>query len=149
MRRSALPLAAILVAVVVASCGARPGVTVTIDGQPVPMVPSSTTERVACRTAHGDGPPDRPLTTVRLQPPVIIRFAAGPGATRLRGWIYDTEAPRGGPIEEFTLPGRGGSYEPREVISGRTYDFLVNAEWSFVVASGEETHAFRLRIEPP
>ncbi len=42
-----VPLAAILVAIVLASCGGHPGLTVSVDGKVVPMVLASTTERTA------------------------------------------------------------------------------------------------------
>ena len=37
----------------------------------------------------------------------------------------------------------------RNMLVGRTYQFTVNVLWSALLKSGEETHAFRLRIEPP
>jgi len=149
--RTRLPLALILVAILLASCGGRPDVTVSIAGTTVPMVLSSTTDRTGCSIMHGDAIPQNvPLTTVRPAPPVTLRFEAGPSATEFRGWIYEGDPPPpGGPIEEFTVPGRGGTYAPRSMTPGRTYQVLLNVQWSAVVTSGEVTHVFRLRIEPP
>ncbi len=140
----------IFLAVLVASCGGRPGVTVSIDGQSVPTVLSSTTEGTPCSTSHGDAfAQNIPLTTVRGSTPVTIRVEADQGA-EIRGWIYDLDAPSssGRPNEEFTLPGRSGSYEVRSIIPARTYQVLVNVRWSFVVTQGEVTHLFKFRVEP-
>jgi hypothetical protein len=149
--RSRLPLGVILVAVLLASCGGRPGVTVTIAGETVPMVLGSTTEGTACSTSHGDAfPQNLPLTTVHQAAPVTLQFEAGQGATEIRGWIYDLEAPSpsGGPNEEFRVSGRTGTFQPRSIVAARTYSITVNVRWSFLVTQGEETHLFRLRLEP-
>jgi hypothetical protein len=145
-------LAAILVAVLLASCGGRPGVAVSVAGATVPMVVSSVTQRTACSSSHGDAfPQDPPLTIVRAPMPVKLNFEAGQGATSIRGWIYDVDAPTpsGGPQEEFLVPGRTGAHTARSIVPGRTYQVLVNVPWSFFVTGGEETHVFRLRVEPP
>lgn len=152
MIRSRLPLAGILVAILLASCGGRPGVTVSIAGETVPMVLSSTTEGTSCSTYHGDAfPRDLPLTTVRAPTPVILQVAAGQGAIGVRGAIYDVDAPTpsGGPIEEFMLPGGGGAYESRAIVPARTYRVIVNVQWRSLVTRGEVTHVFHVRIEPP
>jgi hypothetical protein len=66
-------LAAIIVAVLLASCGGRPGVTVSVAGAAVPMILSSVTQRTACSSSHGDAfPRDPPLTTVRAPLPVTL-----------------------------------------------------------------------------
>jgi len=63
--RTRLPLAAILVSILVASCGGRSGLTVSIASETVPMVLGSTTEGTARSTSHGDAfPQNVPLTTV-------------------------------------------------------------------------------------
>ena len=145
-------LAAIIFAIVLASCGGRPGVTVSVAGVIVPMVFAGVTERTACSSSHGDAfPQDPPLTTVRAPLPVTLDFEAGQGATSIRGVIYDVGAPTpsGGPQEEFTVTGRSGAHTARSIVPGRTYQVLVNVTWSFFVTGGEETHLFRLRVEPP
>ncbi len=149
--RSRRPLGVVLVAVLLASCGGRPGVTVTIGGDVVSMALGSTSEGTACSTSIGDAFPQTvPLTTVRSAPPLTLHFEAGQGASEIRGAIYDVDAPAasGGPDEEFSVAGRSGSYEARSVIAGRTYRVLVNVRWSFVVTRGEETHLFEVRLEP-
>jgi hypothetical protein len=150
--RSRVPLGVVLTAILLASCGGRPGLSTSIEGDTVPMVLASTTEGTACSTSHGDAfPQNVPLTTAHATPPLSLHFEAGQGATKIRGWIYDVDAVSGrpsGPIEEFTLPGRSGVVEPRSTIVARTYSVTVNVAWSFLVTQGEETHLFRLRIEP-
>jgi len=146
-----VPFGVILLAILVASCGGRPGVIVSIGGETVPMVLGSSSEGTACSTSIGDAFPENvPLTTVHAATPVTLRFDADQGATEIRGWIYDLEAPSpsGGPNEEFTVPGRSGTYETRSIVAARTYSITVNVRWSFVVTQGEETHLFRLRVEP-
>jgi hypothetical protein len=145
-------IAAIVVAVLLASCGGAPGVTVSIASVRVPMVRSSSTEGTPCSTSHGDAfPQDVPLTTVRTSTPVTLRFVAGKGATQIRVVIYDIDAPTlsGGPIEEFTLSGGSGDRQVPSIVPARTYRVLVNVVWSFLITRGEETHVFRLRVEPP
>jgi hypothetical protein len=148
--RSRLPLGVILLAILLASCGASPGVTVSIGGDVVPMALGSTSEGTACSTSIGDAfPQTLPLTIVRAALPLTLEFQAGQGASEIRGAIYDVDAPAasGGPNEEFTVAGRSGSYEARSVSAGRTYRVLVNVRWSFVVTHGEETHLFEVRVE--
>ena len=140
----------IFFAVLLASCGGRPGVTVSVGGQSVPTVLASTTEGTACSTSHGDAfPQNIQLTTVRGSMPMTIQVEADQAA-EIRGFIYDLDAPSpsGGPNEEFTLPGRSGSYEVRSIHPARTYQVLVNVRWSFVVTQGEVTHLFKFRVEP-
>lgn len=145
-------LTAIVFAIVLASCGGRPGVTVSVAGVTVRMVLASVTERTVWSSSHGDAfPQDFPLTTVRAQTPVTLKFEAGEGATSIRGVIHDLDAPTpaGGPVEEFTVSGRSGAHTSRSIAPGRTFQVLVNVPWSFFVTGGEETHIFRLRVEPP
>jgi hypothetical protein len=148
----ALPLGAVVLAILIASCGASPGVSVSIASEPIPMVLASTTNRVGCTSEHGDAFPQQvPLTTIRTSAPVTLKFEAGSGANEIRGAIYDVKSPStlGGPIEEFLVRGPVGTYEARTIVPGRTYQILVNVVWSFVVTSGEESHLFRVTIEPP
>jgi len=150
--RSRLPLSAILFAILLASCGGHPDVTVKVGGETVRMVLASATEQTGCQTEHGDAfPRDVPLTTVRAPVPVTLQIDAGQGATQIRGWFYDVDAPlaSGGPIEEFTLPGRSGSHSARSMAPARTYSVLVNVQWSALIKQGEVTYIFRVRVEPP
>jgi hypothetical protein len=138
-------------AILLASCGGRPGVTVKLAGEPVLMVLASTSEGTACSSSIGDAfPQNIPLTTIRGSLPLIIHVEADQVATEIRGFIYDLDAPSpsGGPSEEFTLPGRSGSYEPRSIVAARAYQVLVNVRWSFVVTQGEVSHLFKFRVEP-
>jgi hypothetical protein len=148
---SRLPLAAILFAILLASCGGHPDVSAKVGGETVRMVLASTTERTGCSSEHGDAfPQDLPLTTVRSAVPVTLQIEAGQGATQIRGVLYDVDAPTasGSPIEEFTLPGRSGTYQVRSMVPARTYSVLVNVQWSALVKQGEVTYVFRVRIEP-
>jgi hypothetical protein len=146
-----MPLGAILVAILIAACGGRPDVSVSIAGQPVPMVLASASDGTACSTSHGDAfPQNVPLTTIRATTPVALHFEAGQGATEIRGWIYDVAAPTatGGPNEEFTVPGRSGEYVLRSIVPNRTYRVVTNVRWSFLVTQGEVSHIFEMRVEP-
>ena len=101
---------------------------------------------------QGDAfPAELPLSTVRASTPVTLTFDAGQGASEIRGWLYDKDAPSatGAPTEEFSLPGRSGSYTSRTIVAGRTYEVLVNVKWTGLLVQGEETHAFRLTVSVP
>jgi hypothetical protein len=144
--------AAMLLAVLLTSCGSRPSVTVSIAGVTVPMTLSSTTDSLPWVSAHGDADTRNvPVTTLRAPTPLVLQIDAGQGASEIRGWIYDVDAPSssGGPIEEFTLPGGSGAHQSRSMIPGRTYSVLVNVRWSFLIQRGEVTHVFRVRAERP
>jgi hypothetical protein len=100
---------------------------------------------------HGDAfPRDIPLSTVPASAGMTLQFEAGPGASAIKAWMYDKDSPTatGTPNEEFSTQGRTGAYALKALVTGRTYEFLVNVKWSGFLVSGEETHAFRLRIEP-
>jgi hypothetical protein len=115
------------------------------------MVLASASEGTTCSTSHGDAFPENvPLTTIRATTPVALHFAAGQGATEMRGWIYDIAAPTatGEPNEEFTVPGRGGEYVLRSIVPNRTYRVVTNVRWSFLVTQGEVSHIFELRVQP-
>lgn len=148
-----LRLTALLLATVVTACGSQPGISVSVGQQSIPMVLSSTSRITAWVAGeHGDAfPREIPVTTVRTSLPVMLKFEAGQGASAIRGWLYDKEAPTpaGGPSEEFTLQGRTGAYAPRTIVVGRTYEIMVNVMWSGLLVQGEETHVFRVKIEAP
>lgn len=162
MRRSHLPIAGIL-AILLAACAARPDVAVTVPshqrvdaivtvaGQRVDTVLSSTSERSAFSGSVRDYAHKPPVTVVRAAAPVSIHVATGQGTTGVRGWIYDVVAPtpEGGPIENFTLPGGGGAHESRSIAPGRTYLVAINLAWSALATSGEATYVFQVRVEPP
>jgi len=110
----ALPLVLVLAAVLAASCGAPPSVSVSIGTEQLTMVRSSSTRSFIGGSEHGDAFPQQiPVTTIRTSTPVGLRFDTGQGATDIRGWIYDLDSPSpsGGPIEAFALPGRVGTHE--------------------------------------
>lgn len=145
------PLAGILVAILLASCGGRPELTTSVNSEPVQMTRSSTTDRMGCSGVHGDAfPRDVPVTSVSGPGPATLRFDAGGTATRIRAWIYDVDAPMpdGGPMQELTIRGGSGTHELGMLSQGRTYQFLVNVEWSALISSGEVSHVFRLRLAP-
>lgn len=146
-----MPLAAFLVAAVFMACGTQPGISASVGSQSIPMVMSSATRITAWGAGeHGDAfPRDIPLTTVQFSAGATLRFEAGQGASEIRAWIYDKDRPAaaGGPSEEFSAHGRTGAYALKSLVAGRTYEFLVNVKWSGFLVSGEETHAFRLRVQ--
>jgi hypothetical protein len=147
--RSRGPLAAILLAILLASCGGRPSVTVRVAGEIVPTQVVSTTEGTPCSTSHGDGPALSRETTVRALTPLAIRVETDSG-THVLGWIYDIDAPTpsGGPLEEFTLAGTG-THQSRSIVATRRYEVVVNVARSVLGFRSEVTHAFRVRVQPP
>ena len=150
MIRSRGPLAAILLAVLFASCGGRPSVTVRIAGDIVPTRVLSTTQATPCSASHGDAfLPPAPPTIVRSPPPLAIGVDVESGSD-VRGWIYDEDSPTpsGGPLEEFTLT-TSGTYVSRSIVPSRTYNVVVNVVRSALGFRTEVTHGFRLRVQPP
>lgn len=151
MRR--LPFALALLAAVLGGCGSQPAVSVFVGDESVPMALVSTSRITGWWAGEvGDAfPTELPLTMVRASNPVPLRLEAGPGASRIRGWIYDTSTstPSGGPIEEFAVDGRNATYAPRTITPGHTYEIAVNVAWSGVLVHGEVTHAFRMNVAAP
>lgn len=127
MIRSRVPLAAILLTILVASCGGRPSVTVMVAGEIVPTQVVSTMEGTPCSAKIGDGPfPTLAPTIVREPTPLAIRVDAEPGS-QIRGRIYEIDTstpvmrllPASGPLEEFTLTS-GVTYQSRSIVATRT-----------------------------
>ena len=156
MIRSRGPLAAILLAVLIGSCGGRPSVTVMVAGTIVPTQVVSTTEGTPCSASHGDGPaPSRDPLIVREPTPLAIRVDAEPGY-QIRGRIYELDTstpalrllPASGPLEEFTLTS-GVTYQSRSIVASRSYQVLVDVSRSVLGFRSEVGHAFRVRVEPP
>jgi hypothetical protein len=156
MTRSRGPLAAILLAIIAASCGGRPSVTVMVAGEIVPTEVVSTLEGTPCSTSHGDGPaPRRDPTIVREPTPVALRVDTEPGS-QIRGRIYEIDTstpalrllPASGPLEEFTLTS-GVIYESRSIVASRSYEVSVDVSRSVLGFRNEVTHAFRVRVQSP
>jgi len=148
-----VPLASLLLATLLGACGSQPGVRVTVADQNIPTVLASASRITAWGYGeHGDAfPTELPLSTVRASTPVTLTIEAGQGASEIRGWLYDKDAPSatGGPTEEFDLHGRSGTYTSRTIVAGRTYEVVVNVKWTGLLVQGEETHAFRLTVAAP
>lgn len=149
MKGRRLPLGAILLGILFASCGGEPGMSVSVGGENVPTIRTSDVHRTACSAVTSDAVVGEiPLKSLAGRP--LLTLTAAGGTTGFRGWIYDVEdgRPSGTPIEEFSVAGASGSYQPRTMKAGRTYEIAVNAEWSFIVTGGSETRIFRLLVEP-
>ena len=147
--RSRGPLATILLAILLASCGGRPSVTVRVAGEIVPTQVVSTSEGTPCSGRIGDGAFMPRETIVRASAPLAIRVDTDSG-THVLGWIYDIDAPTpsGGPLEEFTLA-CAGTHQSRSMVAARRYEVIVNVGRSVLGFSSEVTHAFRVRVQPP
>ena len=147
--RSRGPLAAILLAILVASCGGRPTVTVRVAGEIVATQVVSTMEGTPCSGRVGDGPFLPGETIVRAAAPVAIRVDTD-SDTHVLGWIYDLDAPTpsGGPLEEFTFA-VAGTHQSRSIVTGRRYQVVVNVGRSLLGFRSDVTHAFRMRVQPP
>jgi hypothetical protein len=156
MIRSRGALAAILLAILAASCGGRPSVTVVVAGEVVPTQVVSTMEGTPCSTKIGDGPfPPRDPTIVREPTPLAIRVDAEPGS-QIRGRIYEIDTstpamrplPASGPLEEFSLTS-GVTYQARSIVASRSYEVWVDVSRSVLGFRSDVTHAFRVRVQPP
>lgn len=155
MIRSRGPLAAILFAILIASCGGRPSVTVRVAGEIVPTQTGSSQEGTPCSMTVRDAPFGPPVTIVRGPTPLAIRVDVDPGY-EISGWIYEMDAsspvprmlPASGPLEEFTLVS-GEAYRSRSIVAGRTYAVMVNVERSALGFRSEVSYLFGVRVEPP
>jgi hypothetical protein len=149
--RLRLPLAAILLAILVASCG-RPVVTLRIAGvdEAVPGLDSSYCQSGACTGTCGDYPTPAPaLVPVRVAPPVTLEVAAGAGVTEIRGEIWEGDTMSGRAIEAFTLAGASARHASQAMASGHRYYIYLDIRWSLPLNSGGQGHAFRVEILPP
>ncbi len=123
--------------------------SVAIDDVAIPTVLTSTSDRAGCSGTVSDYVVGNiPVEIVSGKP--VFAFSGGTGTSGFRGWIYDVQDGKaaGTPIEQFSVPGSNGAYRPQKMLSGKTYEVLVNAQWSFVITSGEETHVLRIRRTP-
>jgi hypothetical protein len=144
-------LAAILFAILLASCG-RPGVALRIVGvnEGLPGLDSSYCQSGGCTTTCGDYPTPAPrLVQVRVTPPVTLEVRADSGVTEIHGDIWDGDTISGRPIEAFTLANQSGGYVSQAMASGHRYYIYVDVRWSLPLNSGGQGHAFRVEILPP
>lgn len=149
--RPRLPLAAILVAILLASCG-RPGVTLRIAGvnEALPGLDSSYCQSGGCTTTCGDYPTPAPaLVQVRVTAPVTLEVQADSGVTEIHGNIWEGDTLSGRPIEAFTLAGPSARHVSQAMASGHRYYIYIDIRWSFPLNSGGQGHAFRVEILPP
>jgi hypothetical protein len=156
MTGSRRPLAAMLLAILAASCSpGRPTVTVRVAGEIVPTQIGSSSEGTPCSTTIGDGAFSPPVTIVRELTPLAIRVDADPGS-EIRGWIYEMDSsapvprllPASAPLEEFTLVS-GETHRSRAIVAARTYAVTVHVERSALGFRSEVAHVFAVRLEPP
>ena len=149
--RPRLPLAAILVAILFASCG-RPGVTLRIAGvnEALPGLDSSYCQSGACTGTCADYPTPAPaLVQVRVISPVTLEVQADSGVTEIHGNIWEGDTLSGRPIEAFTLAGPSARHISQAMASGHRYYIYIDIRWSLPLNSGGQGHAFRLEILPP
>jgi hypothetical protein len=145
-------VAALLIATLLGACGSQPDLTVSVGSQRLPIVLTSASKVTGWWSGEtGDAfPMDIPLSTLRAVAPLTLQFDAGQGASDINVWLYDKDAPSSsGPTDEFVLHGRTGTYAPRTISVGHTYEILVNVKWSGLLVHGEVTHVFRLKLETP
>lgn len=144
-------VAAPLIATLLGACGSQPDLTVSVGSQRLPIVLASASKITGWWSGEtGDAfPMDMPLSTLRAAAPVTLQFDAGQGASDINVWLYDKDTPSsgGGPTEEFVVHGRTGTYAPRTISVGHTYEILVNVKWSGLLVHGEVTYVFRLKLE--
>ena len=146
-----MPLAAILVAILLASCG-RPGVTLRIAGvnDALPGLESSYCQSGGCSTTCGDYPtPAPPLLPVRVTAPVTLEVKADPSVTEIHGDIWEGDTLSGRPIESFALAGPSAEHVSQAMASGHRYYIYIDIRWSLPLNSGAQGHAFRVEILPP
>ena len=149
--RGRLPLAAILVAILLASCGI-PGVALRIAGvnESLPGLDSSYCQSGSCTTTCHDYPTlSPPLVQVRVTPPVTLEFRADSGVTEIRGDIWEGDTVSGRPIETFTLTGHIARYGSQAMASGHRYYIVIDIHWSLPLNTGGQGHVYRVELLPP
>ena len=149
--RGRVPLAAILVAILLASCG-RPGVTLRIAGvnDALPGLESSYCQSGGCSNMCADySTPVPPLRQVRVTTPVTLELSADPGVTDILGDIWEGDTLSGRPLESFTVVAPRGKHVSQAMVSGHRYYIYIDINWSLPFNSGGQGRAFRVEILPP
>jgi hypothetical protein len=149
--RSRLPLAAILLAVLLASCG-MPGVTLRVSSvnAALPGLEGSYCQSGGCSGSCGDyGPLVPKLVQVRVTPPVTLEIQTAPGVTEIHGDIWEGDALSGRPLEAFVLAGQSGRYVSQVMAPGHRYYISIDIRWSLPLNTGGQAHFFRVEVLPP
>ena len=149
--RGRLPLAAILVAILLASCG-MPGVALRIAGvnDALPGLDSSYCQSVGCTGTCGDYPTlAPPLVPVHVTPPVTLEIRADSGVTEIHGDIWEGDTVSGRPIEAFVLAGQSAKYVSQAMAPGHRYYIFLDVHWSLPLNTGGRAHFFRVELLPP
>ena len=149
--RGRLPLAAILVAILLASCG-RPGVALRIAGvnDALPGLDSSYCQSGGCTTTCGDYPVlSPPLVQVRVTPPVTLEIRADSGVTEIHGDIWEGDTVSGQPVETFTLAGQTARFVSQAMAPGHRYYIAIDIHWSLPLNTGGQGHVYRVEVLPP
>jgi hypothetical protein len=149
--RRRLPLAAVLLAVLLASCG-MPGVTLRISGanEALPGLQGSYCQSGGCSGSCGDyGPLVPTLVQVRVTPPVTLEVQTGSGVTEIRGEIREGDSLSGSPIEAFVLAGQSARYVSQVMAPGHRYYIFLDVHWSLPLNTGGRAHFFRVELLPP
>ena len=149
--RGRLPLAAILVAILLASCG-RPGVALRIAGvnDALPGLDSSYCQSGGCTGTCGDYPVlFPPIVQVRVTPPVTLEIRADSGVTEIHGDIWEGDTVSGQPVETFTLAGQTARFVSQAMAPGHRYYIAIDIHWSLPLNTGGQGHVYRVEVLPP
>ena len=149
--RGRLPLAAILVAILLASCGI-PGVALRIAGvnESLPGLDSSYCQSGGCTGTCGDYPVlAPPIVQVRVTPPVTLEIRADSGVTEIHGDIWEGDTVSGQPVETFTLAGQTARFVSQAMAPGHRYYIAIDIHWSLPLNTGGQGHVYRVQVLPP
>ena len=149
--RGRLPLGAILVAILLASCG-PPGVTLRVSGasEALPGLQGSYCQSGGgCGTCGDYGALLPTLVQVRVTPPVTLEVQTGSGVTVINGEIREGDSLSGRPIEAFVLAGQSARYVSQAMASGHRYYIFLDVHWSLPLNAGGQAHFFRVELLPP
>ena len=149
--RGLLPLVAILLGDLLASCG-MPGVTVRVSGvnEALPGLQGSYCQSGGCSNTCGDYGQLLPtLVQVRVTPPVTLEIQPASGVTEIHGDIWEGDTVSGRSLEAFVLAGQNARYVSQAMAPGHRYYIALDVRWSLPLNTGGRAHYFRVEVLPP